>query len=240
MVSGLQDADGKELRLYSEEQIDQGKSMGDLLLNTATVDPADCKSIATAGLTTSIDSGAVAVAISESDEPRTVSAQSGSEGPDAVELLTGIEDRMEQCASFTVEALGQKATVKSEELEAQTDAEKTFATASTRNDDTSDMLMQVSGAQGRLLVVATKSGADLGDADRQELEDLVNEVLAKAGSEGSASASTEPSPTMTETEGKETGGTETGGMTETSTATVSPTEQMTDGTETTTGATPTP
>jgi hypothetical protein len=40
--------------------------------------------------------------------------------------------------------------------------------------------MQVSAAEGRLLVVATKSGATLGDPDQKELEDLINKVLEKA------------------------------------------------------------
>lgn len=190
MISGLQDSDGNELRLYSEEQVAQGRNLGDVLLDRATVDPADCKSIATAGLETSVDSGSVAVAVSDSQKPRTVSAQSGSEGPDAEQILKDIKGKMGNCSTFTVEALGQRTTVTSEELDANTDAEETFGTVSTRDDNTNDMLMQVSGAEGRLLVVATKSGADLSDADQKELEELVNEVLDRAESPS-------PSPTTT-------------------------------------------
>jgi hypothetical protein len=87
---------------------------------------------------------------------------------------------MDQCKEFTIEAAGQELEVTSEELDAETDAEQTFATVSTRGNDDSQMLMQVSAAEGRLLVVATKGGADLGDEDQKELEDLINEVLSKA------------------------------------------------------------
>src|SRR5215210_5283139 len=87
LVSGMTDADGNELKLYSTEQVDQGEQIARLLLNSAKVDPQDCKSIATAGLLDSVEEGEVAVSISESDNPRTLSAQSGQEGPRATELL---------------------------------------------------------------------------------------------------------------------------------------------------------
>ncbi|HEU4668571.1 MAG TPA: hypothetical protein VFS79_13015 [Arthrobacter sp.] len=196
LISGVTDDDGNELKLYSKEQVDQGGNIANLLLSTATVDPADCKDIATAGLLDKVESGDVAVALSEGDQPRSLSAQSGSEGPDAVEVLTGISGKMDQCAKFSVEALGQKYEVTSEELQAETDAEKTFATLSTRSGENQEKLMQVSAAQGRLLVVATKSGANLGDPDQKELEDLINEVLKKAdGGSGTSS------PTSTSTSG---------------------------------------
>ena len=52
--------------------------------------------------------------------------------------------------------------------------------------------MQVSAAEGRLLVVATKSGATLGDPDQKELEDLINKVLEKAeGGSGTGSPEAE-------------------------------------------------
>jgi hypothetical protein len=221
LISGTTDDDGNELKLYSKEQVDQGGNIANLLLSTATVDPADCKDIATAGLLDKVESGDVAVALSEGDQPRTLSAQSGSEGPDAVEVLDGISGKMDQCATFSVEALGQKYEVNSEELKAETEAEKTFATLSTRSGENQEKLMQVSAAQGRLLVVATKSGANLGDPDRKELEDLINEVLNKAdggsgtssptsnSTSGSArtsspSGSASPSATESETEGSMT------------------------------------
>ncbi|MFJ5861209.1 hypothetical protein ACIQCM_07290 [Pseudarthrobacter sp. NPDC092439] len=218
LISGMQDADGNELKLYSKEQVDQGGNMAKLLLGTAKVDPADCKDIATAGLLESVESGSVAVALSEGDEPRSLSAQSGSDGPDAVEALREVSGKMGQCAKFTVEAVGQKYEVTSEELDAETDAEETFATTSTRTGAEQEQLMQVSAAEGRLLVVATKSGSNLDDEDKKELEDLVNEVLAKADGGGATSSpeatgtsgSTEspspdvtvsPAPTGDETEG---------------------------------------
>jgi hypothetical protein len=195
LISGTTDDDGNELKLYSKEQVDQGGNIANLLLSTATVDPADCKDIATAGLLDKVESGDVAVALSEGDQPRTLSAQSGSEGPDAVEVLDGISGKMDQCATFSVEALGQKYEVTSEELQAETEAEKTFATLSTRSGENQQKLMQVSAAQGRLLVVATKSGANLGDPDQKELEDLVNEVLKKAdGGSGTASPTSNSTP----------------------------------------------
>lgn len=57
-------------------------------MSTATGDPADCKDIATAGLLDTVENGEVAVAISEADQPRTLSAQSGSEGPTSSPLPT--------------------------------------------------------------------------------------------------------------------------------------------------------
>ncbi len=194
LISGMKDGDGNELKLYSKEQVDQGSNIANLLLSTATVDPSDCKDIATAGLLDKVESGEVAVALSEGDQPRTLSAQSGSEGPDAVEVLDGISGKMSQCATFSVTALGQTYEVNSEELQADTDAEKTFATLSTRSGENQQKLMQVSAAEGRLLVVATKSGANLGDPDQKELEDLINDVLEKAdGGSGTSS------PTSTST-----------------------------------------
>lgn len=197
LISGMTDEDGNELELYSEDQVEQGSDIAQLLLTTATVDPEECKSIATAGLLDTVEGGEVAVAISGGDEPRTLSAQSGEEGPSAVELLEEVRGTMEQCTEFTIDAAGQQLEVSSEELDAQTDAEETFATVSTRGNDESQMLMQVSAAQGRLLVVATKGGANLGDEDQQELEDLVNDVLSKAegesGATPSGSESAEPS-----------------------------------------------
>lgn len=188
LISGMSDDDGNELKLYSKEQVDQGGNIASLLLSAATVDPADCKDIATAGLLDKVEGGDVAVALSEGDQPRSLSAQSGSEGPDAVKVLTDISGKMDQCAKFSVEALGQKYEVASEEVNAETDAEKTFATLSTRSGENQQKLMQVSAAQGRLLVVATKSGANLGDPDQKELEDLINEVLKKAdGGSGTSS-----------------------------------------------------
>jgi hypothetical protein len=198
LISGMQDADGNELKLYSKEQVDQGGNMAKLLLGTAKVDPADCKDIATAGLLESVESGSVAVALSEGDEPRSLSAQSGSDGPDAVEALREVSGKMDQCAEFTVEAVGQKYEVTSEELEAETDAEETFATTSTRAG--AGQLMQVSAAEGRLLVVATKSGSNLDDEDKKELEDLINEVLAKAEGDGGATSSPEATETSGSTE----------------------------------------
>jgi hypothetical protein len=196
LISGMKDGDGNELKLYSKEQVDQGGNIANLLLSTATVDPSDCKDIATAGLLDKVESGEVAVALSEGDQPRTLSAQSGSEGPDAVEVLDRISGKMSQCAKFSVTALGQTYEVNSEELQADTDAEKTFATLSTRSGENQQKLMQVSAAEGRLLVVATKSGANLGDPDQKELEDLINDVLEKAdGGSGTSS------PTSTSTSG---------------------------------------
>jgi hypothetical protein len=215
LISGKTDADGNELKLYSKEQVDQGGNIANLLLSTATVDPEDCKDIATAGLLDTVENGEVAVAISEGNSPRTLSAQSGSEGPDAEQVLTDIKGKMSQCATFTVQALGQSYEVSSEELQANTDAEETFATLSTRSGENQQKLMQVSAAEDRLLVVATKSGADLGDADKKELEDLINEVLEQADdggatssptststsrSTGTASPDESPSPTVTVTE----------------------------------------
>lgn len=214
LISNMRDEDGNELQLYSKEQVDQGSNLANLLLSTATVDPEDCKDIATAGLLDTVETGEVAVALSEGDQPRTLSAQSGSEGPDAVEVLDEVSGKMDQCATFSVEALGQTYEVTSEELQADTDAEKTFATLSSRSGENQQKLMQVSAAEGRLLVVATKSGTDLGDADLKELEDLINEVLEKAdgGSATSSPTSTStsspngsPSPTVTESEPEETG-----------------------------------
>lgn len=190
LISGMTDEEGNELTLYSEDQVDQGSQIAELLLTTATVNPEECKSIATAGLMDAVEGSEVAVAISESEEPRTLSAQSGEEGPSATELLEEVSGTAEQCQEFTIEAAGQQLEVTSEELDAQTDAEQTFATVSTRGNDQSQMLMQVSAAEGRLLVVATKGGTDLGDEDQQELEDLINEVLSKA-EEGSGATPTE-------------------------------------------------
>ena len=189
LISGMKDADGNELKLYSKEQVDQGGNIANLLMSTATIDPKDCKDIATAGLLDKVESGDVAVALSEGNQPRTLSAQSGSEGPDAVKTLNDISGKMDQCAKFSVSALGQKYEVSSQELQADTDADKTFATVSTRSGDNQQKLMQVSAAQGRLLVVATKSGTDLGDNDKKELEDLINDVLKKAESGSTSSAS---------------------------------------------------
>jgi hypothetical protein len=187
LISGMKDADGNELKLYSKEQVDQGGNLANLLMSTATIDPKDCKDIATAGLLDKVESGDVAVALSEGNQPRSLSAQSGSEGPDAVKTLNDISGKMNQCAKFSVSALGQKYEVSSQELKADTDAEKTFATVSTRSGDNQQKLMQVSAAEGRLLVVATKSGTDLGDKDQKELEDLINDVLKKAESGATSS-----------------------------------------------------
>jgi len=218
LISGMKDEDGNELKLYSKEQVDQGGNIANLLLSTATVDPEDCKDIATAGLLDKVESGDVAVALSEGDQPRTLSAQSGSEGQDAVEVLDEISGKMDQCSTFSVQALGQTYEVNSEELQADTNAEQTFATLSTRSGENQQKLMQVSAAEGRLLVVATKSGADLGDPDQKELEDLINEVLQNAdggsGTSSPTSASTSrststsspssASPSATESEAEET------------------------------------
>ncbi|MGM9473932.1 hypothetical protein ACS5PJ_18245 [Pseudarthrobacter sp. YS3] len=196
LIAGTQDGEGNELKLYSQEQVAQGSNIANLLMRTAKVEPADCKSIATAGLLDKVDDGDVAVALSESSQPRTLSARSGSKGPDAVGLLKEVSGKMGQCANFSVEALGQRYEVSSKELQADTNAKETFATVSKRS--TGEMLMQVSGAEGRLLVVATKGGSDLADDDQKELEDLVNEVLAKADG-GSATASAPPTGTSTRT-----------------------------------------
>jgi hypothetical protein len=146
-----------------------------------------------------------------------LSAQSGSEGPDAAGLLNDVSGKMDQCAKFTLSVLGQRYEVASKELNADTNGEETFATVSTRGGNVSDMLMQVSAAQGRLLVVATKGGANLGDADQKELEDMVNDVLDKA--EGGSSGTATPTPTGTST----VTGTSTPSVTETTTATVTAT-----------------
>jgi hypothetical protein len=199
LVSGMTDADGNELRLYSPGQVAQGERIARLLLGQANVEPEDCKSIATAGLVDSVESGDVAVAISDSNEPRTLSAQSGADGPDAEALLKDISGKMGQCSEFTVAAVGQSTKITSEEVKADTDGKETFATLSTRGEGTSDMVMQVSAAEGRLLVVATKSGASLGDQDRKELEELVNTVLAKTDDGSSPTATRTPSPTGTQT-----------------------------------------
>lgn len=229
LISGMTDRDGNELRLYSKDQVDQGSRIANLLMNTARVEPENCKSIATAGLLDSVESGQVAVAISDSPKARTLSAQSGSDGPDAVTLLKDIRGKVAECSKFTVDVAGQRHDVTSKELQARTKAEETFGTVSTRGTDTSNMLMQVSGATGRLLVVATKSGADLGDSDQDELEELIDKVLDKAA--GGATGS----PT--------TGGTSTATSTATTTTTVtvtpSPTATSTVTSTTTTGVTPT-
>lgn len=197
LISGLQDADGNELKLYSEDQVAQGESIAKILMQTATVDPAECSDLAKAGLLDSLEEGEVAVAISESDTPTTISAQSNEQEPDAAKVLEGISSRMDSCANFTLETLGGKFEVSSEELEVETDGDADFATLSTRGADTSNMLMQVSATQGSLLVVSTKGGADLGEEDKKDLEELVNEVLAKAeddGASGSGTESADPSP----------------------------------------------
>jgi len=198
LISGMRDDDGNELKLYSKDQVAQGSNIANLLMSAATVDPKDCKDIATAGLLDKVENGDVAVALSEGQQPRSLSAQSGSGGPDAVKTLSDISGKMDQCAKFSVSALGQKYDVSSQELKADTDAEKTFATVSTRSGDNQQKLMQVSAAKGRLLVVATKSGTDLGDSDQKELEGLINDVLKKAegGSATSSPSSTSSSGSM--------------------------------------------
>ncbi|WP_104174429.1 hypothetical protein [Arthrobacter sp. Y81] len=220
LISGKSDKDGSELKLYSKDQVEQGSRIAGLLMSAATTDPTECKTIATAGLLDTVENGDVAIAISEGQQPRTLSAQSGSEGPDAVSLLNDVSGKMAQCESFKVSVLGQSYGVASKELQAETDGETTFATISTRGGNESDMLMQISAAQGRLLVVATKGGANLGDADQKELEDLVNEVLGEA--EGGSSGTTTSTPSITSS----MSGTPTPDGTETSTATVTvtPTE----------------
>lgn len=197
LISGFDDGDGNELRLYSKDQVDQGQNLAGIFMSTATVDPEECKDIATAGLLDTVENGDVAVAVSEGEQPRTLSAQSGDEGPDAVELLNEVSGKLEQCKTFTVSALGQSYEVSTEEVQADTDAEESFGTVSNRVGAEHEMLMQVSGAEGRLLVVATKSGSDLGDEDRKELEERVNEVLNKADDVATATAS----PTSTSTSG---------------------------------------
>jgi hypothetical protein len=198
LISGMRDGDGNELKLYSKEQVDQGGKIADLLLNTASVDPKDCKDIATAGLVDKVEHGDVAVALSDSDQPRSLSAQSGSEGPDAEKVLKDISGTMDKCAKFTVKAVGQTYEVSSEKLDAKTKAKETFGTISTRSGESQKKLMQVSAADGRLLVVATKSGPDLGDPDQKELEDLINQVLEKAegGSETPSEMMTSSSSSM--------------------------------------------
>lgn len=217
LISGKTDKDGNELKLYSKDQVEQGSRLLGLLMSAATTDPEDCRAIATAGLLDTVESGDVAIALSDSPQPRTLSAQSGSEGPDAVALLNDVSGKMAQCASFKVSVLGQSYDVASKELQAETDADETFATISTRGGNDSDMLMQVSAAQGRLLVVATKGGANLGGADQEELEALVNEVLEEA--EGGSSGTATSTPTETSTE--------TSAGTSTATVTVTPTQSET-------------
>jgi hypothetical protein len=219
LISGMRDGDGNELKLYSKEQVDQGGKIADLLLNTASVDPEDCKDIATAGLVDKVEHGDVAVALSDSDQPRSLSAQSGSEGPDAEKVLKDISGTMDKCAKFTVKAVGQTYEVSSEKLDAKTKANETFGTISTRSDESQKKLMQVSAADGRLLVVATKSGPSLGDPDQKELEDLINEVLEKA--EGGSET---PSEMMTSSSGSVTS---SPSSTATSTSSASPTSTPT-------------
>jgi hypothetical protein len=137
---------------------------------------------------------------------------------------------MAQCENFKVSVLGQSYEVASKELQAETDGEKTFATISTRGGNESDMLMQISAAQGRLLVVATKGGANLGDADQKELEDVVNQVLgeADAGSPGTVPSAPGTSSTSgTPTSGTSTSGMPTTGPTQTSTQTSTETSTAT-------------
>ncbi|MEQ7739155.1 hypothetical protein, partial [Escherichia coli] len=64
LISGKSDADGNELKLYSKEQVDQGGNIANLLLSTASVDPDDCKDIATAGLLDTVYNCELAVALS--------------------------------------------------------------------------------------------------------------------------------------------------------------------------------
>lgn len=232
LISGMKDADGNELKLYSKEQVSQGGNIANLLMSTATVDPQDCKNIATAGLLDKVEKGDVAVALSEGNQPRTLSAQSGSEGPDAVKTLSDISGKMSQCAKFSVSALGQKYDVSSQELQAHTDADKTFATVSTRSGDNQQKLMQVSAAQGRLLVVATKSGTDLGDKDQKELEGLINDVLKKTQSAGTTS-----SPTSTSSSGSS--GTSSPSSSASSTASSTSSATMTSGSGASSSASPT-
>jgi hypothetical protein len=225
LISGRSDKDGNELKLYSKDQVEQGSNIANLLMSAATTDPQDCKGIATAGLLDKVENGDVAIALSQSQQPRTLSAQSGKEGPDAVALLKDISGKMDQCSKFTLSVLGQRYDVASKELDAKTDGEETFATVSTRGGNASDMLMQVSAAQGRLLVVATKGGANLGDTDQKELEGLVNGVLDKAKGESSGTATSTPTATST-SPSTSTSSSPMPSVTETATATVTvtPTE----------------
>ncbi|BCW80269.1 hypothetical protein NicSoilC5_22880 [Arthrobacter sp. NicSoilC5] len=232
LISGMKDADGNELKLYSKEQVDQGGNIANLLMSTATIDPKDCKDIATAGLLDKVENGDVAVALSDGNQPRSLSAQSGSDGPDAVKTLNDISGKMDQCAKFSVSALGQKYDVSSKELKADTDADKTFATVSTRSGDNQQKLMQVSAAQGRLLVVATKSGTDLGDKDQKELEGLINDVLKKADGGGGTS-----SPSSTSSSGSMGTSSPSGSASSTASSTSSAT--MSSGTGASSSASPT-
>jgi hypothetical protein len=221
LIAGMEDGEGNELKLYSPDQVAQGSNIANLLMSAAKVDPGACKSIATAGLLDKVDNGDVAVAISESSQPRTLSAQSGSEGADAVELLQKISGNMDQCAKFSVEVLGQRYDVSSKELQAVTDGEETFATVSTRGQGSNEMLMQVSAAVGRLLVIATKGGADLGNDDQKELEGLLDEVLAKAdGGAGSGTAS--PTSTSASSPSRTVSPTSSASPTTSGTATTTP------------------
>jgi hypothetical protein len=118
-------------------------------------------------------------------------------------VLQQISGKVNQCSQFSVAALGQTYQVSSKELQANTDAQLTFATVSTRSGENQSQLMQVSAAEGRLLVVATKSGTNLGDQDQKELENLINKVLQKAG--GGTPSTTSASTTATTATSSPTG-----------------------------------
>lgn len=183
IVAGLKDAQGQPLTVIPAAQLNQGMITAKQMLKSAVISPAACNVLADnnsqipegstyAGGTSqsAVDKTATIVTVFAVKDPQVMTNQ-----------LDKSAGALAQCATFTVEAAGQKITSRMQALDAKTAGDKSVGVLATQTLPTGQKqtMVTVTGVKGTLAATAVKAGATLTADSAPELVQLVNAVLAK-------------------------------------------------------------
>ncbi|MDQ6740661.1 MAG: hypothetical protein M3021_09955 [Actinomycetota bacterium] len=183
LLSGLKDAQGQPFSVIPAAQVDQGIAKARQLLQSAVVTPAACNVFAA-------DNGQ----IPEGSTYAGGTSQSAAEQTAVVVTVVAVKDPQimvgqlaksneaaAQCATFTIEAGGQKITSQIQPVEVKTSGDKSFGALATQTtaDGKTQTTLTVTALKGTLAATATKTGAAITADAAPELVRLADDILAK-------------------------------------------------------------
>ncbi|MBG6218127.1 putative small secreted protein [Arthrobacter sp. CAN_A6] len=183
LVASLTDINGNPLTVVPAEQLDQAVAAAKALVATATITPEACNVFA-AESTPVPDGSTYAAGASLAAAEKTQTTITVIAVQDLAVLadeVTASQDAVDQCATYEIEKDGEKISSQVTPIEATTDGEMSFGALTTQSLATGEkqMIMSISGTKGTLGVTAVKIGAEIAPEAQAELEQLINDALAK-------------------------------------------------------------
>ncbi|MHA7217975.1 hypothetical protein ACX80L_03680 [Arthrobacter sp. MDT1-48-3] len=186
ILGTVTEADGAALQVLPTDQIDQGMDQARRFLESVVITPEECAVFASNTLEVPEDAGyATGVSGAGGDAVQTiVSASSSADAAFFPGRIDASSAALQACSSFTVEAQGVVIDQTVQDVDAATDADRSFGnlTLQSSPDGARQETMTVIGTRGSLAVTAVRTARDaLPQGTQDELQDLIDETLAAAG-----------------------------------------------------------